>query len=128
MLVFMCRDPGDTTSKVSFCAETSYCFKYRDIDASDRVPLYPIEISLPENKTSVNLKSASSFVIMHLREGLTHLQSQIKPWLLFGESFTLIYCHHGFPPPSPIIEESAFWLITPIYFITHSKTLYPRVH
>ena len=27
MLVFMCRDPGDTTSKVSCCVETSYCFK-----------------------------------------------------------------------------------------------------
>ena len=36
------------------------------------------------------LKSASFFVIMHLHEGLTHIQSQIKPRLLFGESFTLI--------------------------------------
>ena len=26
---------------------------------------------------------------MHLPEGLTHIQSQIKPWLHFGESFTL---------------------------------------
>ena len=37
----------------------------------------------------VNLKSACSVVIMHLLEGLTHIQSQIKPQLLFGESFTL---------------------------------------
>ena len=45
----------------------------------------------------VNLKSASFIVIMHLHEGLTHIQSQIKPWLLFGESFTLrrMYCGSG---------------------------------
>ena len=36
----------------------------------------------------VNLESASFVIIMHLQEGLTHIQSQIKPWLLFGESFT----------------------------------------
>ena len=46
-------------------------------------------MSLPENETTVNLKSASFIVIMHLHEGLTHIQSQIKPWLLSGESFTL---------------------------------------
>ena len=33
LLVFMCRDPGDATSKVSCCVETSYCFKNRDFDA-----------------------------------------------------------------------------------------------
>ena len=27
VLVFMCRDPGDATSKVSCCVESSYCFK-----------------------------------------------------------------------------------------------------
>ena len=37
----------------------------------------------------VNFKSASFIVIMFLHEGLTHIQSQIKPRLLFGESFTL---------------------------------------
>ena len=52
-------------------------------------PCTPLKISLPENETTVNLKSASFFVIMHLHEGLTHIQSQIKPWLLFGESVTL---------------------------------------
>ena len=43
MLVFMCRDPGDTTSKVSCCVEPSYCFKNSDFDASVRVPLHPTE-------------------------------------------------------------------------------------
>ena len=33
VLVFMCRDPGDATSKVSCCVETSYCFNNRDFDA-----------------------------------------------------------------------------------------------
>ena len=37
----------------------------------------------------VNLKSVSFIIILHLHEGLTHIQSQIKPWLHFGESFTL---------------------------------------
>ena len=47
-------------------------------------PCTPLKISLPKNKTTVNLKSASFVVIMLLHEGLTHIQSQIKPWLLFG--------------------------------------------
>ena len=33
MLVFMCRDPGDTTSKVPCCVEPSSCFKNSDFDA-----------------------------------------------------------------------------------------------
>ena len=48
-----------------------------------------VQINVPENETTVNLKSASFIIIMHLPEGLTHIQSQIKPWLHFGESFTL---------------------------------------
>ena len=40
--------------------------------------------------TTVNLISASFFVIMNLHKGLTHMQSQIKPRLHFGESFTLM--------------------------------------
>ena len=43
----------------------------------------------PENKTTVNLKSDSFVVIILLHEGLTHIHSQIKPRLHFGESFTL---------------------------------------
>ena len=39
MLVFMCRDPGDATSKVSCCVESSYCFKIRDFDAVVKVPV-----------------------------------------------------------------------------------------
>ena len=55
-------------------------------------PCITLKISLPENETVRNLKSASFVVIMHLREGLTCIQSQIKPWLLFGKSFTLTVC------------------------------------
>ena len=44
---------------------------------------------MAENETTVNCKSASFVVIMHLHKVLTHIQSQIKPQLLFGESFTL---------------------------------------
>ena len=43
----------------------------------------------PKNESTVNLKSASFIVIMLSHEGLTHIHSQIKPRLLFGESFTL---------------------------------------
>ena len=42
-----------------------------------------------ENQNTINLKSAFFIIIMLLHEGLTHIHSQIKPWLLFGESFTL---------------------------------------
>ena len=54
-----------------------------------KCPRTPLKISLPENETMVNLKSASFVIIMFLHEGLTHIQSQMKPWLLFRESFTL---------------------------------------
>ena len=80
MLVFMCRDPGDATSKVSCCVEPSYGFKNRDFDASTKVPVaLPLKISLSKNKTTVNLSSLSYFYT-------THIQSQIKPRLLFGNS------------------------------------------
>ena len=47
MLVFMCRDPGDATSKVSCCVETSYCVKNRDFDAIVKVPVaLPLKMSL----------------------------------------------------------------------------------
>ena len=40
----------------------------------------------------------------------------------------IIYCLPKFPPlGGAVIKESAFWLITPIYFVAHSKTLYPRI-
>ena len=50
----------------------------------------PVPHALPENETTVKvlLKWASFVVIMLLRD-LAHIQSQIKPWLLFGKSFTL---------------------------------------
>ena len=49
----------------------------------------PFKINVPKTETIVNLKSASFIAIMLLHEGLTHIQSKIKPWLLFGESFAL---------------------------------------
>ena len=48
-------------------------------------------VALPKNETTVNLKSAPFALIMHLCKGLTHIQSQIKPWLLFGVRFTLSF-------------------------------------
>ena len=45
--------------------------------------------SLPENENTVNLKSAYFIVIMLLHNGLTHIHSQKKPRLHFGESFAL---------------------------------------
>lgn len=39
--------------------------------------------------TMVNLKNASFVIIMLSPEGLTHIQSQIKPRLLCGEHFAL---------------------------------------
>ena len=56
---------------------------------SSECPCTPLKISLPENETMVNLKSAIFVRIMVLHKGLTHNQSQVKPQLLFGESFTL---------------------------------------
>ena len=44
----------------------------------------------PENKNMDNLKSASFIVNILLHEGLTHIHSQKKPRVHFGESFTLI--------------------------------------
>ena len=44
-------------------------------------------MSLPENKTTVNLEVPFFSVIMLLHKGLIHIHSHIK--LHFGESFTL---------------------------------------
>ena len=41
----------------------------------------------------------------------------------------IIYCCLRFPPlGGAMIRESVFWLITHIYFVTHSKNLYTSVH
>ena len=61
-------------------------------------PCTPLKISLPENKNTVDLKSASLVVIMLLHAGLTHIHSQIKPRLHVGESFTLKKLFWWFPP------------------------------
>ena len=58
----------------------------------------PFKINVPKTETTVNLKSASFVIIMLLHEGLTHIQSQIKPWLLFGENFALKPCYWCFQP------------------------------
>ena len=51
VLVFMCRDPGDATSKVSCCVETSYCFKNGDFDAIVKVPVaLPLKMSLTQKR------------------------------------------------------------------------------
>ena len=50
----------------------------------------PFKINVPKTETTLNPKSASFVVIMLSHKGFTHIQSQIEPWLLFGESFTLI--------------------------------------
>ena len=46
MLVFMCRDPGDTMSEVSCFVEPSYCFENSNFDARVRVPHHSIENEL----------------------------------------------------------------------------------
>ena len=50
----------------------------------------PLKISLPKNKTTVNLKSASFVLIMLVHEGLTHIQSQINPRSLFEFHFKFV--------------------------------------
>ena len=89
MLVFMCRDPGDATSKVSCYVEPSWRSKNGNFDAIISVPLaLPLKFNVPENE------NFSFVIIMHLPKGLTHIHSQIKNWLHFGESFTLNNCCH----------------------------------
>ena len=55
----------------------------------------------------VNLKSASLVVIMHLHKGLTHIQSQVKPWLLSGKSFTLSIGKKGYMDSHDFMQEKA---------------------
>ena len=61
----------------------------------------PFEINVPKTEITVNLKSASFVLIMLLHEGLTHIQSQIKLRLLFGESFALKVLSEVMPHPDP---------------------------
>ena len=56
----MCRDPGDTTSKVSCCVETSYCFKNRDFNAIVKVPIaLPLRMSLTRKQKYSKSESGS---------------------------------------------------------------------
>ena len=51
VLVFMCRDPGGTTSKVSCCVETSYCFKNSIFNDIVKVPVaLPLKMSLTQER------------------------------------------------------------------------------
>ena len=62
VLVFMCRDSGDTTSKVSCCVEPSYCFKNR------------------ESLLKVSLKFCHSFVFICLSQFPTQINSSPDHW------------------------------------------------
>ena len=70
MLVFMCRDPGDTTSKVSCCVESYYWFKNRHIDVIANLCLF-----------------RHNYAFTWRFDSYIHKK---KPRLHFGESFTLI--------------------------------------
>ena len=50
-------------------------------------PCTPLKISLPENETTVNLKSASFLVIMLLHEGLTQYSITNKALVAFWPEF-----------------------------------------
>ena len=76
MTLFVCRD-GDAREMVILRA------KFHVV--SSLLKVLNIAILVPLH----SIKSASSVVIMYIHEGLTHIQSQIKPQLVFGESFTL---------------------------------------
>ena len=72
MLMFMCNEPGDTTSK--FHAVSSLLSVLKFFDASVKVPLALRKWAWPkENENVVTLESASFIVIMLLHEGLTHI-------------------------------------------------------
>ena len=86
VLVFMCRDPGDTTSKVSCCVESSQCFK----NSKKKCPyLSHWKWIWAENENTVDLKSGVFIVIMLINKHLTWVHSQKDPRLHSGERFTL---------------------------------------
>ena len=80
---------------------------WRYYEQSASAPCTPLKISLPENETTVNFKSASFTAIMQLHDGLTHIQSQIKPRLLSGESFTLSVMKRTFIVTENFISSQA---------------------
>ena len=63
MLVFMCRDPGDTTSKVSCCVAPSLCFTNSDFDASVKVP-HALPFKMSQKRKYSQSYHASLVVIM----------------------------------------------------------------
>ena len=63
----------------------------------------------------------------HLSIQCAQIQLYLE-WTSHLAKVLIIYFHCEFwPLGGTIIEESAFWLIADIYFIAHSKTLYPCV-
>ena len=115
MLVFRCRGPGDTTSKVSCCVKPSYCFK------NSKCPCTPLKISLPKNKTMVNLKSASFIIIMLWHEGLTSIAN--KALVCFWREF------HFNNEWVKITPQYEVWVFLYIYILVHlaDNTLYYSV-
>ena len=70
-LVFMCRDPGDSTSKVYVVLSLLSVFKIAFLMLALECPSTPLKMSLPKNETTVNVKSAFFVVIILLHKGLT---------------------------------------------------------
>ena len=76
----------------------------------------PFKMKEPKTETTVNLKSASFVVIVLLHKVLTHIQSQIKPWLPFGESFALTHGKKFFWAPVHHLMISFHSLATVNFF------------
>ena len=91
----LCRDPGDTTSKVSCCVEPSWCYKNSNFDASIKVPYaLRLKISLSrKQKYGIYWKC-----LFHRNYAFTwrfdSYTFKKKPRLHFGQSFILKYFPH----------------------------------
>ena len=81
-------------------------------------PCTPFKVSLPKNETTLNLKSASLAIIMHVHESLIHIQSQIKPRLLFWQEFYF--------KAVPVLQ-CIWWLKVSCWEITKRWTRHPSV-
>ena len=79
MVLFMCRDPGDTMSKVNVVSSLLSALKIAILMLLLICPKHSYwKWVWPDNENSVNLKSASFIAIMLLHKGLTHMHSQKK--------------------------------------------------
>ena len=91
MLVFMCRDPDPGQAKFHVVSYLHSVLKIAILILASECPCTPLKISLPKNETTLNLKSASFVMILHLHKGLTHFQSQIKAIAAFYLEFHFKY-------------------------------------